>query len=239
MKKIILLLGCILSSICAHADDIKATWGHESSAGVLINTGNAPTQTYDLQQKTSYDWVQNQILFQSTFLRTTSRGVESTYRWSLGLRYERSLDKKWGLFIAEKVEGDKYVGYLQRYNTDLGGRYTLLEDEKNLWKLESGYRFFTENRIDGSKLNSSFFRFFTEMERKWNEILSTKLWFEYLQNFSRWDDQFFNTEFSLNTKLTKVLSLKTGYLIRYRRLLPSGISKQTDSTLTLALVAKF
>lgn len=237
MIKTFFAAALLLAAISASA--AEPGWKHESSAGVLVTTGNAPTQTFDVQQKTDFAWDLNALFLTSSFLRASARSVESAYRWTLGSRYERSLAKKWGIFVGEKIEGDKFAGFLQRYSTDVGGRYSLIDTEATQWKAEAGYRYQYENRFTGATFTSSLVRLYSEAEKKWNESLSTKLWAEYLQSFSLWNDQYLNAELSLNTKLSRVFSLKTGYLMRYRRLLPPLIEKNTDTTLTMALVAKF
>jgi putative salt-induced outer membrane protein len=79
----------------------------------------------------------------------------------------------------------------------------------------------------------------TELMRAWTKTFSTKYWVEFLPNLSDSAGYRLNTELSGNAALSEIFSIKLGYLIRYNNTPPAGAAKQTDSTFTTALVAKF
>ncbi|HRK01758.1 MAG TPA: DUF481 domain-containing protein, partial [Oligoflexia bacterium] len=64
---------------------------NESKLGIVITTGNSKTLTFDAAQKDTYEWGHNKLGFLGTYLRSTSKGIESARRWSLGLRYDRAI----------------------------------------------------------------------------------------------------------------------------------------------------
>lgn len=244
-QKFLVLLTCwvIANDLSVHATEASEKWipgfNNESRAGVVITTGNSQTQTYDLSQLDSYEWGANKLGFLGRYLRSTSKGIESARRWSVGLRYDRTLSSSWSLFLAETIEGDFYAGYLQRYNTDVGVKYLLIQSDKNTWFTEIGYRAQRENQVIGLKKNSSFGRLYTEFEHRWNPTVSSKLWAEYLQNLLHGEDHFINSELSLKATLTSIVSLQLAYLVRYRNNLPLQVTYKTDSTLTAAAIAQF
>ncbi len=238
----LLLANGLLLESSARADEQKKLlvgFVNESRAGVVVTTGNSKTQTFDLSQKDTYEWRANKLGFLGTYLRSSSKGLESARRWSLGLRYDRILADRWSLFLAETLEGDFYAGYFQRYNTDVGGKYSIIKEEANNWSLEAGYRYQRENQITGNQKNSSFARLYSEYEHRWNPSVSSKLWAEVMQNLSIGDDRFINSEVSVKAALTSIFSVQLAYLLRYRNLLPASVVYKTDTTLTAALLAQF
>lgn len=234
-----LVVLCFSVSVLGAEAPLVAGFTNESKAGIVITTGNSKTQTYDLSQKNSYEWSSNKVGWLGSFLRAKANGIESARRWSLGLRYDRILSEQWAAFTSELMESDIYAGYMQRYSTDVGGKYTFVADDTNKLFIEAGYRFQRENQTTGDTKNLSFSRIYTEYLHFWNPTVSNKFWFEYLQNFARGEDRFFNAELSLKASLTRVLAVQLAYLMKYRQLVPTGVSAKTDTTLTAALVAQF
>lgn len=216
-----------------------AVFTNESRAGIVAASGNSKVQTYDLAQKNAYAWNASKFGAVASFLRSKSSGVESAKRWNFGLRYDYNFSSRWALFLAQSVEGDRYAGFYQRYNTDLGPKYTILNTDTDQWTSELGYRFQHENQTSGNVKNTSFGRVFMQYERKWTATFSTKLWVEFLQSFRLAKDQFLNAELSSNAMISKIFSIQLAYLARYRNLPPPEVQYRTDTTLTMSLVAKF
>jgi len=241
---ILLLAFTLLTTASVQAAEEKkekllAGFNNESRLGLVIITGNSKAQTFDVSQKDSYEWKINKFSFLGTYLRSTSKGLESARRWSLGFRYDLLLSERWSLFAAETIEGDTYAGYLQRYNTDVGAKFYAVKDANNNLLFEAGYRHQRENQISKNKKETSFSRLYSEFEHNWNKSVSTKLWVEYLQSLSKGDDRFINGEGSLKASLTDIFSVQLAYLVRYRNLLPAGVPYKTDTTLTAAVLASF
>jgi putative salt-induced outer membrane protein len=237
-------LACLaFVATCAWADPApETTLKHESEAGIVITSGNSQTQTFNLKHQTTYTCSLNTIKAFARYLTSSSNSIESARNWGLGVRYERSLSERWSAFLGQAVESDLFAGYLQRYNTDVGGKYSIIQQKEEVrelnWFVEAGYRYSRENRITPPDLNNHMLRFYTEANRVWNAAFSTKLWIEYLPNLSISADYQLNTELSLSAVLTSVFSLKTAYLLKYDGLPVTG-AKNTDAVFTTALVAKF
>ena len=227
------------SSFAADSSKVLDGFNNDSRAGVVLTTGNSKSKTFDLSQKNSYEWNSSKIGLLSTYMRTVSSGVESARRWSLGLRYDYLFTTQWAAFISELVEGDKYAGFKQRYSTDIGGKYSIIKNEKDEWLAETGYRHQLENQTNGKQTKTSFVRLFSQFEHKWNKAVSTKLWIEFLQNLRTNDDRFINSELSQKAALTEIFSVQLAYLVRYRKLPPVGVGYKTDTMLTAALLAHF
>ncbi len=212
---------------------------NESEAGVVITSGNARSQNYQFKQSDVYRWESNLLKAEGRFLKSSSRGVETARFWTVGARYERELLDRFSLFAAQNIESDRFAGYLQRYNSDVGGKYFFVKEEAFSWLGEAGYRYTAENRIDASRRNTSALRFYTEANRSWNTSVSSKLWIEYLPNLTASKEYRINAEASLSAALSDVFSVKTAYLLKFNHFPAPGATEKTDTWFTTSLVAQF
>ncbi|MCO5141588.1 MAG: DUF481 domain-containing protein [Oligoflexia bacterium] len=238
MKRFVLAL--IVLGLGLGAQWASAEWKNESEAGVVITEGNSKSQSLNLSQKTSYQHLQNKWSFGAGYLQSKSAGVLSSRSWDLMLRYDREINEKLGAFISQQIESNEFAGYKQRYNTDLGAKYYFIKEEKQTeWFAEAGYRFTKENKVSGAKSNQHKARVYSEFFKQWNESVSSKLWGEFVPNFTVSKQWLFNSEASLSVMMNSILSLKTAYLLKYSNE-PSIVgAKKTDSVFTTSLVAKF
>ncbi len=241
MKNIVFVLALLGFTLASFADEaaIKQGLSNESEAGAIITGGNTQNTTLNFQQKNTYKWDAHLIKFNGRFLSASSRGVEQAYLWSIGARYGHELSNRFSLFLGQQVESDKYQNLLQRYSTDLGGKYFITISEATKWFAETGYRFARENYANFTFKNISYLRLYTEVERSMGSSVSSKLWIEYLPNLTQWKAYQLNSELSLSVLLSQVFSVKAGYLLRYWNEPPAGVAFKTDTIFTTALVAKF
>lgn len=217
---------------------IAGEWKSEDEAGVIISTGNSRTQSLSAKEKTTYEWSLNTLDSKASYLESKNEGKLSALRWDAGLRYERSLGDRWRIFLGQSVESDTFAGYRQRHASDLGARRWFVKIEKEWeWFSELGYRYQIENRTDNSHLHSNIVRIYSEVSHQWSATSSSKYWIEYLPNFSHSQDWLLNSELSSSFAITSIFALKLAYLVKYNN--HPVNAKNTDSTYTTALVAKF
>jgi putative salt-induced outer membrane protein YdiY len=219
------LCALVLSTFAslAHADPAPFFAGgfhDESEAGIVVTGGNSSTQSYNFKTLTAYDWEQNTVKLSGKYLNTSANSINTAQYWTLGLRYERSLLDHLSVFAAQAIESDVFSGYLQRYNSDLGGKYYIYKEDAFYWDVEAGYRYTIENRFTGHK------------------TFSTKADVEFLPNLTTSSDYQINTDISVNAALNDVFAIKVGYGIKYRNTLITPAIYNTDSQFTTALVAK-
>lgn len=215
-----------------------ADFSNESEAGITVASGNTDSKNYNIKQSNAYKFSLNTLKFDGRFLNTFADNEESA-RYILGsLRYERDLNEKFSVYVAQGFESDKFAGYHLRHLSDVGGKYNLYKEEMFYWFFEAGYRYTNEKLNDGTHDYKSSLRAYTETEKKWNTNVSTKYYIEYVPNLKTGKDYEINTELSVSAMLTSIFSIKTSYLLRYDHD-PALNSKTTDTLLTTALVAKF
>ncbi len=212
---------------------------NESEAGLVVTSGNSDTQTYNLAQSNKFGFGANALTLKGKYLQQKSKGILSARPWSAAARYERDLTHKVGAYVGQIIESDVFAKYQQRYHSDLGLKYSLSKSEEMHWFAEAGYRFTRENRVSGEHLNQHYARAFSQLEKFWNPRASSKLWVEYLPNFTNASDYQMNAELSTLAQLHSVFSIKLAYLARYDNLPAPGAVSKTDNTVTTSLVAKF
>jgi len=237
MKILVLLLTLSFLSLPVLADQ---QWTDETEIGSTIVSGNASIETYNVGDKTSYQFDQNVFKFMGRYLQSRANGVESAKNWDASLRYERDLIADFSVFVSHGLSSDIYAGYVQRNDYDLGGKYFLIKSPETTWSAEVGYRnSFTQFTGPSPNPQANYLRLYSEASQVIVEGIAGKLWFEYLPNLSNSDYYLFNAEPSVSVMLNKLLSLKAADLFKYTNTLPIGFSKHLDSYFTLSLVAKF
>lgn len=220
--------------------NLLASTTNESEVGILIAKGNSDSQSFSAKEAVGYSWEEvNSLKFNGRYLKAKTNGIENAFYWLTGLRYDRALNDRLGLFIGEILESDKYAGYNQKYNSDIGVKYAIIKELKFLWNGEVGYRYTIENQLRGTQNKLNYARAYTEAIKEWTQGVSSKLWYEYLPNFTIGSDYQMNTELSVSAALNRTFSVKSGYLLRYDHLLNPGSQARTDTLFTTALVAKF
>ena len=251
MKLFAFIFSCCLLTLIAHADvppptpssvpviapDEKAFKG-EAQAGSVVVSGNTKSESYTGAAKLSFKPDDNLYLVEGRYLRTTAGGVESALNWEAGARYERSLSGWFSLYAGYKSEGDYYSGFVQRDSPEVGAKYFLTKTETLTWTTEAGYRYSTTNFVATNKAYDSFGRLYTEYNQVLSQTVTLKYWVEYLPNLTQEKAYLANSEASVNVMLSKILSLKIGYLVQYQNVAPPA-GQHTDTTSTMNLVAKF
>lgn len=215
-------------------------WKHESEASVVQVGGNTQSESYSAKQKTGFTLNQHALIAAGRYLQTKSGNTETAKSWEASLRYERMISELWSTFIQHGAESDFYAGFIQRDNTDVGGKYFFLKSDSDQLFTEAGLRYSTTIPSGRSgKIYDSFGRIYSEYSRKVTDTLSAKFWAEYLPNFRESEAYLVNYEPSASVMLNQIFSLKLAYLVKYHNKTTTPIEKKEDTTFTTALVAKF
>ncbi len=234
------LLACalILIPVAAWSEASKPGFHNESEAGVVITGGNASSESLLFKELATQRWERDAIRFDGRYLRTSSRGLESAKNWLLGGRYERALSEALGIYAGQSLESDEFAGFLQRYNSDVGGQYAIVREEALRVLVEGGYRYVIENRRAG-QVNQSLLRLFGEATRDWTRAFSTRASLEYLPNLTIESDYQLNLDLSASAAINEIFALKTGYTLKYRRIPVAPAVERSDTQFTTSIVAKF
>lgn len=210
----------------------------EGEAGAIIVSGTADSESYAAKTKLAYHPGDNLYQISGHYLRATANGVESARNWDATFRYERELGNDYSSYLSYKSESDVYAGFVQRDSPEIGAKYLLIKHDDLTWSAELGARYSTTLFVDFTKTYDTFGRLYSEINRTLSQTVIFKFWLEYLPNFTSPKAYLGNTELSLNVMLSKILSLKIGYLLQYQNQPVAG-AQHTEKTTTMNLVAKF
>lgn len=230
----------ILNTASAQEATPASPWTHESEASVVKVGGNTSSDSYSAKQKTAYKSGANTYLASARYLRTKAADKETAKQWDASLKYERQLAAHWSVFAQHGAESDPYSSYLQRDNSDIGGKYEFIKSDSESLFTEAGLRYIkTISAVASSTTYNMAGRLYTEYVRKLNSSVTGKVWVEYLPNFKDSDAYLLNYEPSLSVMLNQIFSLKVAYLVKYHNKVTTATEKKEDTTFTTALVAKF
>ena len=241
MKKhsLILALSLMALALPSFAQEEKSPWAHESEVSLINVDGNTSSESYSAKQKTQYTFLDaNTLAITARYLRSRANGLESARSWDAGGRYERAFSQMQSGYLGHGAESDIYNGYIQRDNTDVGGKHFFVKSDTTTLFSELGYRYTNERSILGTSGFSNYGRLYSEIAQKLNASVGYKFWVEYLPNFTTADAYLVNAEPSVNVMLSQVFSLKTAYLLKYRNAVAPG-EERADTTFTTSIVAKF
>lgn len=212
---------------------------NETELTLVDAKGNSVSTAFGAKQQDAFMWEGNVVKGQARYFNSSSNGTESARNWDLALRYERELSGLWSIYAGQGVESDVFAGVDRRYNTDIGGRYSIVKNPVATWAAEAGYRYTDQTAVSGIKSNSQYGRLYSEAVYTMTETSSAKLWVEYLPNFSHNNSDLLNGEVSISAALNAMLSLKVAYLVKYNAAPPPPATQYLDRLLTTSLVAKF
>lgn len=246
-----LILFALLSASSAFAQEAAPAAApapalkNESELGISTVTGNANSESYTLKQLSTYKFDEiSSMKAQGRYVQGRSNGVENVRAWEALIRYERALSEWWSVFLQQSAESDVYSGFVQRDNTDVGGKYFLTKNDATVWFAELGYRYSNTQYVvllPGAEAVNPAARVYTEVTHNFSKGTAGKLWVEYIPSFKNADAYLVNGEPSVTATLSDTFSLKSSYLVKYQN--PNtanrGLVAYTDATFLTSLLAKF
>ena len=245
------LVSLLLCSTSVFSQDSSTKWANESEAGLSsiksAQSSGLDTDLYYGKHKSDVSRGINSYSAFGNYYYGKQGSDLNTRNWAAGLKWGRSFSERLKGFLSETLEGNRFMGYVLRSNTDLGARYyfSTQEDPKDLdyFFAELGYRLsyedLTTNTTDARSTNNQA-RAYTEYSKPWTATFSTKFWFEYIKTLGNDNRDMFNTEISASTKMSDLLSMKASYLVRYDDTLKDkGFERNTTNVMMLALIANY
>lgn len=202
LKNAFILILCALFSFYLYANENETEEQpqkkvkNESELSFIQIGGNSNVENYNVSTKTQltedkFIYTLGGSYFLSLYESTDEDGdtvdVESARNWIASLKLERDLNKRVNIFTQVLMEGDKFSGFTQRDNYDLGAKYKIIQTDKNQFFFELGYRYSVERLVEKNDDNESILyankaRLFIEYNKDRSKSLSYKTWIEYLAN---------------------------------------------------------
>ncbi|OUR96281.1 hypothetical protein A9Q84_07950 [Halobacteriovorax marinus] len=221
-------------------NNIQANFSSEDELSLISTGGNTDSKTFFLKSKNLVKWSVHEITLKGSYTYGESEKVRNLEKWDINLRYDLNVSKKNSLFLGETIEANRFSGFSRRYNSDMGTKHSFIESDTTKLFAEIGYRYTIENKSDNerTKVKESKGRAYLEGNKTLNSTVSSKLWIEWIPNFSNSDKYLMNIEPSISVTLNKVFSFKMAYLWNYDNQPEKDHTKQ-DYKYTTSLIANF
>jgi len=215
-------------------------FSNESDASFVITGGNTNVETYNANSISKYKNSRNQWALSGHYTLGNSNDVENARNWDVKARYDRDIKRdKFSVLVSQQVEGDRFSGYEERYNSDAGLSYNFYESDKGKFLGELGYRYTVEERVLGEVVHENKARAYLEADRQIHDTLYGKVWIEYVPNFTDNEDYLLSFEPSIAVTLTKVFSLKWAFKGIYDKKPAIASNTNFDYIYTTGLLARF
>jgi len=226
----------------------EVNYSNESNLSVVQTTGNSQIETWDVGTENDWSTKNQEYNFGGHYMLGVNtveengeeKKVESARNWDIHSKVTLVHSEKLGSFISIKAESDKFSGYEQRNNYDLGMRYIFIKSERNNLKLETGIRYTEEFNVDEDVdvLRDNKGRVFLDYTYHASKQSSYQLWTEYIPNFTRGEDYLITTGSAVNSSLNDIFSLKVSYKSIYDNVPAIEGNKKTDTHFSTAFVMK-
>ncbi len=206
------------------------------TAGFAQTNGNANTLSTNFGDKVKYTakgWILSQDL--AFFYGEADDKVNANF-WNGGLRAERVIMKRLGVFAMGRFDRNVLQGVARRFEEGVGLDAKIVVAPKDKLSAQLGASAFQFTATPGStatgKANYPALRLGADYKHNFSELAYFQQTGEYLPNLSDANAYLFNTESSLVAPLSKRLALKFGYLVRYNSAPPvkSGVQLKTTDT---------
>jgi putative salt-induced outer membrane protein len=243
-----LALGTVLASMAGAqaADAPKKNLEVSGNAGFAQTNGNANALTTNFGNKLKYSlkgWALGQDL--AFFYGEAENKVNANF-WNGGLRAERRLTSRLGLFVATRFDRNVLQGIASRFEEGFGLDAKLVVAAKDKLNMQLGGSMFQVNLTPGSttegKRHFPAARVGLDYKHSFSELAFFQQTAEYLPNLSERGVYLVNTESSVVAPLSKRLGLKFGFLVRYNSTPPErngAVLKQTDTFFSSGLTFSY
>lgn len=234
--KLIILIGILFSQVAI------AKFNNESELSSIKTGGNTDVLTLNSKTLNTYQWSRSRFGFGGhyTYAESKNKGGVTARNWDVNTRYEHSLTDRFSLVVGEIVEGNKFIGIKERYNSDFGARFYYIKTDSKTLLSEVAYRYTIEKRYEPAQNSYDHkARLYNEFSHKFSETVQYKFWLEYIPNFTVKKDYLINGEASLTTIITSIFSLKVAYMGMYDNKPATTNIKNYDYATTTSLVVKF
>tara|TARA_R110000868_G_scaffold269233_1_gene528587 strand:- start:3249 stop:3962 length:714 start_codon:yes stop_codon:yes gene_type:complete len=216
-----------------------AQWKNTSEVSILNAGGNTDVSVYNLKSETSVELGKHKLSLGGHYTLGEADSTVDARNWDIHVQDRFSLSNKWGVFLGEKVEGDRFKGFITRYNTDIGGAYKLYNTDDFKANIELGFRYVVEEKTTQAYAHDNQIRLYGDLDHKLNPTVSWKFYSEFLKDIEQGDAWELNFGPSLVASLSSTFSLKVGYEGEYRNLPAISGAKKFDYKYTTGLIANF
>ena len=215
-----------------------AQFSSQSELGLVMIKGNSVQNNLNIKTDNKFTLGNWAAKLGGAYTYGSSKKVTNAQSISLYLRLDRSLSERLSAFISTNRDRNAFAGFIYKFYTQGGFRYEFIKDDTSTLVGELSGSRLREKDLSLKAQDSYLGRVYGLYEYKFNSTASAQLWLELLPNFTNSKNYFANTELSITSMISQVLSLKVSHLYNYRNLPPLNKIKEDQKTVA-SIVAKF
>jgi putative salt-induced outer membrane protein len=223
------------AAVLAQTDTTKKNYEFSGNLGFSQTGGNADLVTLNGGNK--YKYMMNGWTFAqdfTSFYGEANERVNANF-WNAGVRGERALTPRIGLFIATRFDRNALQGISRRFEEGFGLSIKALERPKDILGLTVGGSVLQTTFLPGiptANLSRNFpaARLGADYKHLFSKVAYFQQIVELLPNLSNSEALLANTESAIVAPISTNIGLKIGYVIRYNGLPPIQNNRQLKKT---------
>lgn len=224
-------------------------WSSESELGLVVNNGNAKSQSVSVKNLSKYKLTdKNTLGFRGEYFQ--SEGVvagvnQLTSENSLiEFKDEHMVSEMFGAFATISWAKDNFRGFEERFEVGPGLSYYFIKSDARNFFTEHGYLFRQETAYipgppSGDTFDINFYRAYVEANAKLSPTLSGRVWVESKLNVEDTEDIEVRVEPSVSVMLYSNFSLGLAYRYSFDNMPPDPALLSVDTMYMTTLKAKF
>lgn len=228
--------------VSVHAQDTAQVKRAEFTAdlGFVNASGNASVTTFNVGDKLVLRSRDSSHILTQLFGLVYGRSDGETVadNWRASARYERRLSRRVYLFALLGMDRDRLAGISRRFEESLGLTWKALTGPRTELGLEGGLSFIQERPTAGVGDDFLAGRASALFLHKFRDNVSFTQGLEFLPNLEQGDDYRFNSETAIVAAVSRNISFKTAYAIRFDNTPQPGFT-DTDRLLTTGLQIRY
>lgn len=208
--------------------------------GYVSTAGNSSVQTLNFGDRISAKAGDLTFSQQFNVVYGRSKGVAVTSLYRAGLRVDLAMRPTFGLYAAINYERNTFAGLRSRIGNTLGLTALLLKSPRNRFSIEGGISLTSQRGIPPKGRDLDFLggRAASSFSHQLSSKASISQFIELLPNFRQTADLRINTESVLTAPVSKHVSVRFSYIVRYDGLPEPGFLG-TDRLFTSGLQVSF
>jgi putative salt-induced outer membrane protein len=213
---------------------------HEATGEIAFigTTGNSSTSAFgvngeDIARPTNW-MIKNRV----SFIRNESDGTTTAESFFYLFRGERTLTKRLASFGEYGYFRDRFAGVANRNTINGGLSIRLIDTVLQTLSADVALGYLNEDRLTGADISSATYSFGGSYRLHISPTATLDEDARLIGTFDRAEDWRLAQILSLTAQLTSLLSLKVSNTLRYSNF-PAPTFQKTDTTTSIALVAKF
>jgi len=219
------------------AAEEKKTWTDQGELSFVNTGGNTEVTTLSLKNTLEWNFSPNNTaILKGGALYGESDGEKNAENYFAELRLNHDFTKKSYIFAMGGWRQDKFAGYDRRLYGGGGTGYKFLDGPTHMLEGEIGANYMNEEYIDNTSSDFIQGRAFAEYQYHFTKKSFFSQSGEFLYDFSDSDAYRVNSVTALTSALNDYFSLKASYTIKYNNKPVPDTLKDTDTTLSIALV---